>query len=82
MKGDSNGVLLRVGLPAGDDPFDTACRAPTLAGLGELALPAVRLRTVSAGIDDLRLAVNHTRRVVGDGYRGTLKTRGAVTLRD
>ena len=81
IKGDRNGVLLRVGVFAGDDPFDTACRAPTLKSLGETALPSVRMRNVKAGIDKLALRVDHTRPVRGDGYRGTLKTEGTIGLR-
>jgi hypothetical protein len=83
FKGDSKGVLLRVGVLAGDDdPFDTDCRAPTLESLGETALPAVRLRKVAVGIGTLRLRVDATRRVLGDGYRGSLKIAGTISLHD
>jgi hypothetical protein len=81
FKGDSRGVLLRVGVPPDGDPFQTACRAPALDALGDGALPSVRLKRVGPGIDTLRLRVNATRSILGDGYRGTLKTRGTVSLR-
>jgi hypothetical protein len=80
FKGDAKGVVLRIGLAPTSDPFDTACRAPTLDALGDHALPTVRLRNIGAGIDSLKLKVAATRRVTGGGYRGTVTTRGTVSL--
>jgi hypothetical protein len=80
FKGDAKGVVLRVGVAPDDDPFDTACRAPTLEALGDHASPTVRLRNIGKGIDSLKLKVNATRRVDGGGYRGTVSTRGTVSL--
>lgn len=82
FKGDSKGVLLRVGVPpAGEDPFKTACKAPTLEGLGETALPKVRIAKISATTNRLSFKVKGTRTTLGDGYKGTLTARGTVTLR-
>ena len=81
FKGDGKGVLLRVGAPVGGDPFTTACKAPTLEGLGESALPKVRIAKISAATNRLSFKVKGTRTTLGDGYKGTLTTRGTVTLR-
>jgi hypothetical protein len=81
FKGDSKGVLLRIGVAPSGDPFKTACRAPTLDDLGETALPSVRLTSVRSGINKLRLRVDATRGVTGGGYTGTLKSVGTVALR-
>ena len=81
FKGDDKGVLLRVGVPPAGDPFKTACKAPTLDGLGEAALPKVRIARISAATNVLSFKVKATRRTLGDGYAGTLTTRGTVTLR-
>jgi hypothetical protein len=79
--GDGSGVLLRVGVPPAGDPFTTACKAPTLESLGETALPTVRVRSLKAGVNHLSFSVKRTRTTLGDGYKGTLATRGTVTLR-
>jgi hypothetical protein len=78
--GDSRGVLLRIGVPPAGDPFDTACRAPTIAALGRSSLPHARLKSVGARVQSMRFRVNGTRQVDGDGYTGTLKARGTVSL--
>jgi hypothetical protein len=81
FKADGRGLLLRIGVAAADDPFDTACRAPVLDALGEGALQHVRLKRVAAHMRSLRLRVDGTRAVLGAGYMGTLRTRGTVSLR-
>jgi hypothetical protein len=79
--GDGSGVLLRLGVPPAGDPFTTTCMGPTLDGLGETALPTVRIRNVAPGVNHLSFNVRRTRTTLGDGYKGTLTTRGKVTLR-
>jgi hypothetical protein len=78
--GDANGVLLRVGVPPAADPFETACKGPTLAGLGETALPTVRIPGVKVGVNHLSFKVRATRLTLGGGYEGRLSARGTVSL--
>lgn len=85
MDGDSHGVLLRVGVaPRGsgvDEPFDTSCRAPALAGLGAAVSPSVRVKQVSRGIDSLAVKLSARRSIAGQGYRGNVSTTARVLLR-
>jgi hypothetical protein len=83
--GDAAGLLVRVGTAPGaaaaDDPFKTSCRAPSLRSLGDAALPAVRLKSIAAGISQLKLSVNATRTAGARGYGASLQTSGGLTLR-
>jgi hypothetical protein len=85
FKGDDAGLLLRIGTApsaaAADDPFKTSCRAPSLRSLGDAALPTVRLKSIAAGVSQLKLSVNATRTADAHGYRTSLQTSGGLILR-